>query len=84
MVILILFIEFDYCMLMIFEFYTLMFFYLVANNGSSYERGGANVFIIVFGFVLRFGVVMSNNLSVMRFLLLILGISKLPIYGLHT
>lgn len=83
MVIVILFIEFDYYILMVFELYTLAFFYLVANNGSSYERSGANVFIIVFGFVLGFGVVMSNNLTTIRLILLVLGIAKLPIYGLH-
>lgn len=60
-----------------------MFFYLVSNYGSSYERGGANIFIIVFGFVLRFGVVISNSMVIMGLLLLVLRIAKLPMYGLH-
>lgn len=69
---------------MMFEFYTLLFFFLVSNSGSSYERRSANVFIIVFRFVLGFGVVMSNNIMMIRFVLLILGLAKLPIYGLHV
>lgn len=83
-VVVILLMEFDYWMLIIFEFYTLIFFFLVNNNGSSYERGSANAFIIVFRFVLRFRVVISNNIVVMGLMLLFLGLAKLPIYGLHV
>jgi len=75
--------EFDYWMLMLFELYTLIFYYLVSNFRSSYERGRANVFIMVFGFVMRFRVVMSNSMTVMRMVLLILRMAKLPIYRLH-
>lgn len=82
-VIIILFMEFDYWMLMLFELYTLIFYYLVSNFRSSYERGRANVFIMVFGFVMRFRVVMSNSMTVMRMVLLILRMAKLPIYRLH-
>lgn len=82
-VILILFMEFDYFILILFEYYTLIFFYLVRNMGSSYERGAANVFIIVFGYILRFAVVISNSLMMMGLLLLLLGMAKLPMYGLH-
>jgi len=84
MVLLILFIDFDYYMFTIFEFYTILFFILVSNFGSSYERGGANVYIMFFGFVLRFGVVMSNGMLIIRLVLLILGLAKLPIYRLHS
>lgn len=84
MVLFMLFIDFDYFILILFEIYTLLFFTLVLNFGSSYERGGANVFILFFGFVLRFGVVMSNNLAVIGFLLLILRLAKLPAFRLHT
>lgn len=66
-----------------FEWYTLFFFYLIVNNGSSYERRSANIFIIVFGYILRFGVVISNNLVIMRLLLLVLGMAKLPMFRLH-
>merc|ERR1712117_222119 len=84
MVMFILFMKFDYWLLIMFEFYTLVFFFLVGNAGSSYERGSANTFIMVFGFVLGFGVVMSNNMMIIRFVLLILGLAKLPMYGLHV
>jgi len=83
MVILILFIDFDYFMFAIFEFYTILFFVLVANFGSSYERGSANIFIIFFRFVLGFGVVMNNSIIMMGLILVILGLAKLPLYGLH-
>jgi len=83
MVMFILFMKFDYWLLIMFEFYTLVFFFLVGNAGSSYERGSANIFIMVFGFVLGFGVVISNNIVIIRFVLLVLGLAKLPIYGLH-
>jgi len=83
MVILILFIDFDYYIFAIFEFYTILFFMLVANFGSSYERGSANMFIIFFRFVLGFGVVISNNIVMIRLILVILGLAKLPLYGLH-
>jgi len=76
-------IKFDYMMLMIFEFYTILFLYLVLNEGSSYERGSANIYLIVFGYVIGFGVVISNNLNLMRLILLILGIAKLPVFRLH-
>lgn len=82
-VILILFMEFDYFILIFFEYYTLMFFYLVRNMRSSYERGTANMFIIVFRYILGFAVVISNSLTMMGLLLLLLGIAKLPMYGLH-
>lgn len=78
-----LFMDFDYYMFAIFEFYTILFFVLVANFGSSYERGSANMFIIFFGFVLRFRVVMNNSLIMMRLMLVILGLAKLPLYRLH-
>merc|ERR1719159_1345325 len=78
-----LFIEFDYYMFAIFEFYTVLFFMLVSNFGSSYERGSANIFIIFFGFVLRFRVVMNNSMVMIRLILVILGLAKLPLYGLH-
>merc|ERR1712003_200757 len=83
MVILILFIDFDYYMFAVFEFYTILFFVLVANFGSSYERGSANTFIIFFRFVLRFGVVINNSIVVIGLVLVILGLAKLPLYGLH-
>merc|ERR1712003_170151 len=83
MVILMLFIDFDYYVFAIFEFYTILFFVLVANFGSSYERGSANIFIIFFRFVLRFRVVMNNSIIIMGLILVILGLAKLPLYGLH-
>lgn len=83
MVILILFIDFDYYIFAIFEFYTILFFVLVANFGSSYERGSANIFIIFFRFVLGFRVVMNNSMVIIGLILVILGLAKLPLYGLH-
>merc|ERR1712178_34518 len=83
MVILMLFIDFDYYMFAIFEFYTILFFVLVANFGSSYERGSANMFIIFFRFVLGFRVIMNNSIVMMGLILVILGLAKLPLYGLH-
>merc|ERR1712003_99110 len=41
------------------------------------------IFIIFFRFVLRFRVVMNNNIMMMRLILVILGLAKLPLYGLH-
>lgn len=82
-VLIMLFIEFDYWMLILFEYYTLMFFFLVSNNGSSYERGSANIFIIVFRFILGFRVVISNSIMAIGIVLLILGLAKLPMYRLH-
>lgn len=83
MVMLIMFLKFDYIILMLFELYTILFLYLVLNERSSYERGNANVYLIVFRYVIRFGVVMNNSLSYMGLMLLILGIAKLPVFGLH-
>jgi len=83
-VLLMLFIDFDYYMFAIFEFYTILFFMLVSNFGSSYERGRANIYIIFFGFVLGFGIVISNGMLIIRLILLILRLAKLPIYGLHS
>merc|ERR1711893_2530 len=76
--------KFDYNFLMFFESYTLIFFFLVSNFRSSYERGGAMLFLIVFGYVLGFGVVISNSLVMMRMVLLLLGLAKLPMYRLHV
>jgi hypothetical protein len=75
--------DFDYYIFTIFEYYTIIFFLMVSNIRSSYERGSANTFIMFFRFVLGFGVVINNNLDVMGFLLLVLGLAKLPMYGLH-
>lgn len=83
LVIVILFMDFDYYMFTIFEYYTIIFFLIVSNMRSSYERRSANTFIMFFRFVLGFGVVINNNLDVMGFLLLILGFAKLPMYRLH-
>jgi len=83
LVMVILFLDFDYVMLIFFEYYTLIFFYLVRNIRSSYERGSANVFIMVFGYIIRFAVVMSNSLVMMGLMLLLLGIAKLPIFRVH-
>jgi len=82
-VMLMLFIDFDYYVFAIFEFYTILFFVLVANFRSSYERGSANIFIIFFRFVLRFRVVISNGILIIRLILVILGLAKLPLYRLH-
>jgi len=82
-VMLILFMDFDYYIFTIFEFYTILFFVLVTNFGSSYERGSANIFIMFFRFVLRFGVVMNNSIVIIRLILVILRLAKLPLYGLH-
>lgn len=83
MILFMLFMDFDYFILILFEMYTLLFFLLVSNFGSSYERRGANVFILFFRFVLRFGVVMNNNIMLIGFLLLLLGMAKLPMFRLH-
>merc|ERR1712048_713919 len=72
-----------YYVFAMFEFYTILFFMLAANFGSSYERGSANMFIIFFGFVLGFGVVMNNSIVMIRLILIILGLAKLPLYRLH-
>lgn len=61
----------------------MLFFFLVSNAGSSYERGSANIFIMVFRFVLGFGVVISNSMVMIGFVLLVLRLAKLPIYRLH-
>jgi len=83
-VLFILFMDFDYYMFTMFEFYTILFFVLVSNLGSSYERGRANVYIMFFRFVLRFGVVTSNSIVMIGLILLVLGLAKLPMYGLHS
>lgn len=82
-ILIMLIIKFDYNFLILFEFYTLIFVYLVLVNRGSYERGNASVFLIVFRYVIGIGVVISNDLIIISFLLLMLGISKLPMYGLH-
>merc|ERR1712003_453462 len=41
------------------------------------------IFIIFFRFVLRFRVVMNNSMVLIRLILVILGLAKLPLYGLH-
>lgn len=82
-VVIIMVIQFNYCVFILFEFYTLVFLYLVMNDGSSYERGGANVYLIIFGYVMRFRFVICNNLIMISLLLLLLGMTKLPIYRLH-
>lgn len=82
-VLIIIVIKFDYTLLMLFEMYTILFLYIVINQGSSYERRGAVVYLIIFGYVIRFSVVISNNLILMRLILMILRIAKLPLYGLH-
>jgi hypothetical protein len=83
LVMIMLFMDFDYYIFTIFEYYTIIFFLMVNNIRSSYERGSANTFIMFFRFVLGFGVVINNNLDVIGFLLLILGLAKLPMYRLH-
>jgi len=83
MIIFILFIDFDYYVFAMFEFYTILFFVLVINFRSSYERGSANMFIMFFRFVLRFRVVMNNSMIMIRLILVILGLAKLPLYRLH-
>jgi len=82
-VIIIMVINFNYVMFMIFEFYTLAFLYLVMNEGSSYERGNANIYLMVFRYVMGFRVIMCNSLIMIGILLLLLRMTKLPVYGLH-
>lgn len=82
-VIMIIVVKFDYIIFIIFELYTLIFLYLVLNEGSSYERGGANTYLIIFRYVIRFRIIISNNLIIIRLLLLLLRMSKLPIYRVH-
>lgn len=82
-VVIIMIIQFNYCVFMLFEFYTLIFLYLVMNDGSSYERSGANIYLMVFGYVMRFRFMICNNLIVIGLLLLLLRMTKLPIYRLH-
>merc|ERR1712003_301444 len=41
------------------------------------------IFIIFFRFVLGFRVVINNNIIVMGLILVVLGLAKLPLYGLH-
>lgn len=76
-------IQFNYCVFIIFELYTLVFLYLVMNDGSSYERGGANTYLVVFGYVIRFRLIICNNLVIISLLLLLLRMTKLPMYRLH-
>jgi hypothetical protein len=75
--------KFDYVMFILFEIYTVLFLLIVINNRSSYERGGANMYLIFFRYVIRMGVVIMNNLMLIGVLLLMLRISKLPMYGVH-
>lgn len=75
--------KFDYVIFMLFEIYTVLFLLIVINSRSSYERGRANIYLIFFRYVIRMGVVIINNLMLIRALLLMLRMSKLPIYGLH-
>lgn len=76
-------IQFNYLMLMIFELYTVVFFYLIMVDRSSFERSNANSYLMFFGYVLRGFVVINNDLVSMRILLLVLGMAKLPIFRLH-
>jgi len=82
-VIIIMIMNFNYIIFMMFEFYTLAFLYLVLNERSSYERGNASIYLMVFGYVIGFRLIMCNNLVIIGVLLLLLGITKLPVYGLH-
>merc|ERR1719411_2220987 len=83
MILLIFIMNFNYMMLILFEIYTVLFLVIVMSNGSSYERGGANVYLLFFGYVIGFGIVIINNLMLIRLLLLFLRLSKLPMYRLH-
>jgi NADH:ubiquinone oxidoreductase subunit 4 (subunit M) len=82
-VVVMVFMDFDYYFLLLFEMYTVLFFLIISNLGSSFERGGSLSYIIFYRYLLGFGVVMLNSLVIIGIVLLLLGIAKLPVYGLH-
>lgn len=82
-VLLILLVPFNYIVFIMYELMVVVFLLLVLLNSSTSERNIATYYLLFFGYVLRIFLILCNTLMLMRFLILIVRYSKLPMYGLH-
>lgn len=66
------------------EFFVILFFMYIVVMGSSTERSGSVVYLVFFGYVIGMFLLLNNTLGMIGLLMIIIGISKLPMYSLHV
>jgi hypothetical protein len=67
-----------------YEVLFVLFVWWICYGGRSFERGGANMYLVFYSFCLGFMLMGSMDLYVMTVLVSLIGFSKLPVFGLHA
>jgi len=80
---LVLLMPFEYVVFILIELFVVFFLLYLTMMGSSVERSGATLYLVFFGYTLGIFLLLNNALKILGIVILIVGISKLPLYSLH-
>lgn len=69
--------------IMLFELVTILIVWWLLIDSNTFERGSANSYIGWFSLTLGFILISLFDLNMMTLLVMLIGLSKLPIYRLH-
>jgi len=69
--------------IMIYELVTIFMIWWLLIDSNTFERGRANLYMGWFSLTLGFILVSTLDMNIMTMLVLLIGLSKLPVYGLH-
>jgi NADH:ubiquinone oxidoreductase subunit 4 (subunit M) len=69
--------------IMLYELVTVFMIWWLLMDSNTFERRGANLYMRWFSLTLRFILVSGFDICIMTILVLLIGLSKLPVYGLH-
>lgn len=78
-----LYLNFSIVGFMVYESLFVIFVWWIRWSGGSYERGGANLYLVFYSFCLGFVLLVRFDLGVMSLIVSLIGFSKLPVFGLH-
>lgn len=69
--------------MIVYELVTVFMIWWLLIDSNTFERGGANSYIGWFSLTLGFILISSFDLNMIIVLVILIGLSKLPVYGLH-
>lgn len=69
--------------IMLYELVTIFMIWWLLMDSNTFERGGANSYIGWFSLTLGFMLISNFDLGIITVLVILIGLSKLPVYRLH-
>lgn len=69
--------------IMLYELVTIFMIWWLLIDSNTFERGGANSYIGWFSLTLGFMLVCNFDINIIVLLVILIRLSKLPVYGLH-